>query len=1267
MAQNYFKHNKVEVFEIITPRFYLDDEVISSGISIKLEDQLVNTHLLLAKNISSIINVSATTNYSSINTLSGIYPFFIPQNKLTSITPFGFEDEILVPLGQNFGNFATSAAFKQYLSGTFLPNSRLNTPVSGLQPTASGTHEYLIDRLGWFYLLNFSATNYSPSSYVLDKLTELYYGKSLTLVDGIKGLETYLWYNYGACSVLQNLGLVPQTFLSGTTAYTSGTQQLNKLLTLTEVVYSDDYLNSDSTYIKDAFEDYVSSESILENYESKGPLFKFLKALSYLQHDIDNEIAKLETLYDIDKCPEEYLPYLAQLLGWHLFGYDTNRWRLQLKNAVRIYKAKGTKRSLQLALDSIFSESFMNLSGSILELHESYIPNLIYYSLATESDLFDSFDTWTPQLARSLGVNDYSTKSMDQNIRYAVDYIILDLVRRFPENFKLGNVTWNIEDPSFRFKYRDRIFQIPPFEEVNYYKDIEITSELLELLVDRVSCFGVSESFVDDLRDFISSYTLESEDYAHVDNRWLFFYLGLQTPPNYDSLLSQYENSKIDYLGLWSADSSHFNLDLFASSFTFDNRSLITSSTLALQEAVRAVNSFTPAHSIPDINLILNENDYADYDENECVQLNYNFIEYYPGSGTVPGFQSSGLNMSSLGRAFGRLSVDSFSDAVMSTSTAIANLPRNTIRRRSLKYVLPRESLYTRTGWNSPIVLQPSTTEYSLSNSGYLPLGYIPSAQAFVEIPQISSIPAIYTKCENLNSSSVYSGVSVSNTYPSRGLSAISSSGCTRYVLRDDTHRIFDLIYEISYEREKQMWADYLNTSAGWALYGSATLFLDVSTSLANSSFAISSFSQYEDFEFGRGIHKIYNSWVKNFGRHIINYNSLILNGGPNIFSHVYGPILVNSKFNTTGSAIEYKPDIVASSFEGGSSINYGNGSGVLSLNDSGYQTYVVSTGLCFGPEFRNTEIIKYVELLHTSGASQDNEFKYYLINNRNKSAGYSLFPIENALLKQKAVNGFPRIIYHLSSTSTILSPEHEFKLDVKYFAGQETGDSMGGGGIGVWIHTEPQNNLVWSWSRKGKWELMTITSSLSLGSINDYVHTHYQPLVEVPLEYVGGYAGQCYNKAAELASRITMENLTEELFSTLTINFNTLNHIIKIPQAYFKDFNQVHKTSQKYVIEIFKIAQNSSNDYVLFDEVNLIDKTLNAYAEEYTPEKLLHALHYMKEIANDKASRQVSVTSGTYGTSGGSRISYREHPVWGGGTYNPTYPTSPSSIYIQN
>jgi hypothetical protein len=1256
MVQNFYKHNNVKALEIITPKFYLQDEIDVSGLGIKLEDQLLNTHLTLANSFSSLFSVSATANVSSINTLSGITPYFIPQNKLSVITPFSFESNILVPLGLDFGNFATSTTFKSYLSGTFLPSIKVNQPTANFATTPSGSHEYLISNLGWFYFLNFSAVNYSPSSFVLDNLIRLYYGEQLNHSDAMKGITNFLWRNYSSSAVIRDLELIPASFVSGADTYTSGTQQLEKLLTLIDVVYTDQYLDFNNTYIQTAFENYLSTGIKLDTLESKGALYKLLKAISYLNYDIDNDISRLQTLFDIDKCPDDYLPYLADLIGWRLFGYDANRWRLQLKSAAEIYKAKGTKRSVQLALDSIFSENFFNLSASIKELHESYIPHLIYYSLATESPLLKSYSTWSRTLATSLGINDYSTTNFDTNIRYVVDYIIFEAARKFPDLFKLGNSRWPLFSSNFTFKYRNRVFFVPPFEEINYYKDLEVTSDLIDFIIDRLACFNISTSFLDQVRLFIRSFTVDSQEILHADNRWLMLYEGLQVPPNYNSLLSEYENSKIDYLGLWSADSSHYNLDLYASSFTFDNRSLITSSTLALQQGIEAVNSFAPAHSIPDTNLILSENDFAGYQENTCPSVEGEFEETYPGSGVMAGFYSSGVSMTSLNRVFGRGVVDQFSDAAMSSSSITGSLPRTSFRRRSLHNVLPKNYLYTRTGFNAPLPLYASTIEYSYSSLGYLPLGYIPSANEFVSIDNVSSIPDIYSKCETLNSSSIYSGLIISATFPSRGLDNLAFSACTRHTYKGETNEIFPVIYNVLYNREKQYWQDYLDTAAGWSALGAMSLYMDIPTSYANSSFAISSFTQYDDFEFGRGAHKIYNDWSKYFNRNQLTYRVLEPSAGNGLFNHIYGSIIPNSKFDLYGSAVTASPSLIASSYSEPSAISNISGSGVLSL--LGAYTYIVSSfGVNFGNEFRNKEILKNVEIVNTSGASQNNAFFIYKINRNAWSKSYSPYMVENPVIKQRAINGFPRIVYHLSALGSNLIPNHEFELSTRYLAGLETGTNYGGGGIGVWIHTEPENNMIWSWTPAGKWEKTDITSSLNLLQLRPYMHLDYTPVTPVPDSATSSYIGQCYNNANP--AKLTLENITLELFKEVNVNFNTKNQPIELPQEYFKNFGQVHRFNQKYVVEIFKIAENSPDSYVLFDDIDLMDTTLNTYAEEYTPEQLLISLNFMKDIANDRASRRASVTSGTYGTSGGSRINYREFPAWNGGTYGSIYTNS--------
>ncbi len=1238
----YFKSNKIQTLEIITPKLYVEQDISLSGLQIRLESQIINSHLLFANSVSSCLYIS------SVDSLSAIAPYFIKQNKLTYITPYDFETDILLPLGYTYGSFNTSTEFRSYLSATLLPSIKLNAPTAF-------SHDELIGELGWFYFLNTSAATYSPSSFVAEKLTDLYFGKTLELVDGIKGLENFLWRNYNTCSLFQNLGLIPDDYVSGTGIYTSGTQQLDKLLTLIDVVYSPLLIDTNDIAVKDAFDDYISTDILLTDVESKGPLYRFLKAISYGYQDIDDEVSQINSLYDLEKCPDRFLPYIAELIGWHLFGHDPNRWRLQLKNAVSIYKAKGTKASLQAAIDSIFTEGFLDLSGSINELYESYIPYLIYYGLATESPVLSGFDMWTVARANSFGITDYSNQNMDTNIRIVVDSILLDTVRRFPDYFKFKGQAWNLNDPNFIFNYRGRNYPIPPFEEFKYYKDVEPINDQIDFIADKIACFGVSASFIEPFREFIKSYTTSTDDLLHLDNRWLFFYSGLQLPPNHNKLLSQLDKKRYDYVGLWGGKSSHFNLNILASAFTYSKRSVDASSTLVLQEALRAINAFTPAHAIPDINFLLTDTDHANYDEEEGTILDYKQDDFSQTSGFLQGYGISGTNMSSLSAVFNRDAADNVLDSPFAV-TSVLLLPRNSQRRRSLHNLLPKYKLYSRTGFNMPIPqLLSSSLEDSLASSmGFLPLGLIPSAQQYISVSSVTAIPPIYSKCENLNSDSVYSGLIVSNTYPCRGTTYVASA---MYCRRGDTDPIFALIYKILYKREIEYWRDYLNTSAGYTQFVSQIKYYDLSTSLANSSFAISSFNQYEDFEFGTGIHKIYKDWVTYFNRQNINYGSLDLSGGKDIFSHTYGPLLYNGKLDQYGSGVTTSAALVASSFDSILKINANYGSGILTVSGgSSVGTYVVSgnstNNLNIRNEYRNSSILQAVEIVNTSGASLDNEFTMYEIHSNNIKAGYSNYLVNNPAIKLKAINGFPRLIYHFSSTSNILIPEHEFEGQIKYFPGFESGDKWGGAGIGVWIHTEPQNGKVWSWY-KDRWEMMETPSSLTVNDINKYFLKHYTQLQTVEGSSVSGFAGQCYNTQTGQSAKLTLENITSSVIKVFNFNFNTLNYNILIPGSYYNDYQQVHKLTQNYVVEVFKLPGPDTNSYILLDEVSIIDKTENDRAEEYTASQLLIALRYMKDIADNRASRQASVTSGTYYTSGGSRANYRIHPDWAGAVKN--------------
>jgi hypothetical protein len=123
-----------------------------------------------------------------------------------------------------------------------------------------------------------------------------------------------------------------------------------------------------------------------------------------------------------------------------------------------------------------------------------------------------------------------------------------------------------------------------------------------------------------------------------------------------------------------------------------------------------------------------------------------------------------GLTVTSVS-TFGRGDVDSISDSLLSSSATVAILPRRAFRRRDFKNILPKDGFYDRTGFNMPVAL----LDYNLNDNNFFPLGLVPSSLQYVPIPDYNNIPAIYNICETMDSTSIYSGVAVSNTYPVRG------------------------------------------------------------------------------------------------------------------------------------------------------------------------------------------------------------------------------------------------------------------------------------------------------------------------------------------------------------------------------------------------------------------------------------------------------------------------------------------------------------------
>ena len=716
--KKYFKPNYLEVLKIITPNVYWEDDIALSGTEIPEVDQVINSNILAAS-LNGVVNASslADVDYlNDINTLEGITKFFIKQNNLTWITPQAFENKILVPLGKSFSDFDNSSAFLNYVSGTLLPSIELADAdnLAGYGPeknlavdtnfafadSAGGTHQYLIDTLSWLYFFNtpdpatrFSNSEVRPVEYatsgeVAQLMAEkLWSGKVVGLEDCMKLLQRHLWSNYEYYSLF-NKEIIPEKYrASGTGEYTSGVQLRERLETLGSVIYSDHYFNDQDTTIEESFDDYLSINALRTGRESAGPFTRFMKGLSFSMADRSGEAEEVGTLVDIDQCPDEFLPYLADLIGWTLIGPDATRHRNQLRQAVAVYKAKGTKRSIQGMVDTVFGtpSAFNVTSGSLFELWESYVPNLMFYSLLTSSILTEKgVESFPKETADKLGLDVYS-QDLDTLCRIAIDRIMWELVNEFPNLFLFGGKPfprprfflstdpdqewkgpWILHtdgnyyageefdlaltpklqlkvDPNFIFFYRGREMPIPPWEEIKYYKNSALSPALIQAIKTKLSCFGVDSDYLDALIYYIETYTVGAqgarpapltpqsveppqEDIDFYTNSLLFFTTAEKSPPNYKQIIRgtrSIGNDLVKYIPFWNGKSSHFKIILTASSFDFTSLNLDASSKYAMANIGTLVDAVVPAHAIPDIALHVSsvEDVNINFSGTECPQI----------------------------------------------------------------------------------------------------------------------------------------------------------------------------------------------------------------------------------------------------------------------------------------------------------------------------------------------------------------------------------------------------------------------------------------------------------------------------------------------------------------------------------------------------------------------------------------------------------------------------------------------------------------------
>lgn len=1387
--KNFYKNNYVKATEILTPKVYLQEDVNLFGTTNDLFTDLINSHLNIANNFSSVININTYNNsiYSGIKSLSGVAQFFINKNNLTDIDLVDFEKKILIPLGYSVRDFTSSADFSNFLASGVIPKIRLNNPTFDFvgNGQVSSNHEYLINNLSWLYFLNTSGKgnlSYQPSSYVRDVITDkLFYARDvITTKDGIIGLTEYVWKNYQTCAAAWNsLQLLPTQFVSSVSStssiYTSGTQLLDKLKTLNAVLYSTDSSDLSDDRVEDAFNLFIDAGTKESRKNSAGPFYKFLRGISFAFADYQNKADELENLNDLLKCPDDYLPYLADIIGWRLFGNEPDRWRLQLANAINVYKAAGTKKSLQFALDSVFTKDVFSVSANIQELWESYVPHLMYYALATESSNFDSMDSWNPQKASILGINYYNPSSLDENVKMAVDTIIGQLIQEYPDNFRIGPYRFPIYDPRrtpfeilspnadpelcftnecdaltplqvkklFLFRYRGRPFPIPvpPFEEYSYYVKTEITSDMIDSIVDKLICFGVKQSFAFLVGDYIRANTIAATDDLRLGNSWLMFTASSQLAPNFSELIYDISNKKSEYLSLWNGKSSHYKLNLQSSSFNFAKRSLEVDSGEAIKILAEVADTFSPAHAVKDLNLFLSTIDNTSYAHTELPIVDL-VTPDYAGLGIVSSTAFQNVEISALplnlwkrntqtGRTLTRNELDSLTD-IARVSGTVSILPRSAFRRKNYKKLLNLATLYTYNGHNMPL-----TMDSVVNASGFLVLGLIPSSLQYVPVNDHVDIPPIYQYCENLNSRSIFSGLIVSSTFPCRGHVGLGSnakvyqegSAVDYYLDRSGPEPIINVINSIIEASAVFVASSYLDANKELLVADSnwKNNIQSYANTLINATSSVTSNDIYYDFKFGKGIHKLYKSYINDFSKHTLNKNLFDLNG-PHIFAHTFGSIHFNSDLDILGSATTSVTPVISTSEGNIYELVVGTSAFPVNGGGLGCTRTNAASSLTFNQDFElvNPHIISGVELIHPVSGSRNNSFavlKFEGYSNKYKTVPYML---DNTLIKLKSIRGVSRVKFDLKKyphssdyplSTNFLTPDHDFTLKVKYLGGNVADPQKVGQVVGVWIHTSLENDYVWSFVPNG---LGNKEFCYSHAGSNGWVMTKRSDLKQEyilnNLIFVDTYTNEeadsfvpATNKFKCIKFESNQNNpysiYSNENFKQLEIKFDTRNRTLEVPEEYYKNNGSVHKLSQNYFVEVF-VLPNSTNvdDFVLLDSINLVDNTLNDWSQylvsslrtawdilgntgldvnmdhpclEYkiplTKDQIYTIIRYFLRLQDNAygsplASRVAVDTSGYFGVSGGSRLDYRIMPNWNTIVYsagNSSYPIT--QLYLNN
>ena len=616
--QEHFRSNYIEVVERNVPEFYGEKEYQLYGEEKDLSYLVLNSLLNATFQASSYLPLP--DNFSAP---SSFFKYFNPESKSTRVSPDDFSRFVLKPLGKSISGFRNRQEFEDFLLASALPLTQLNnvdaTFAAGFsanvdpdKTTVALVEAELLNRLGWVYILNTSGTqaglSYDLSTVLYSSLSDsIYFGKEYTELDGVKDIFEYLWRNREDAGFLTDKiddflpypWNQPDSVLS-TNVNTSGDLALSSLHTNLKVWISPD--EDQASRFNDLLSDSLLG-IVQSRRETAGPFSKFLRALSYGIYDVDVLTRDIKDLLDIEECPEEFLEYLANYLGWEFLTDNKDTWRSQLRGAIYAYKAKGTRNSIEYVVGLFVPSSLFSISDSasgLQELYESYLPNLLYYMLKTESPLREKQDIipilngWADKLFSldqsysSITLN-YDPNNYDNTLRFLVDAILEYLHRKHNiitinrKDYRESDF-WIAQEATGKtpgYFHRGKLCTIPPWEDSRFYQEASIRDEYLTdisaLMVRKKEEFGmgISATVAEDFTNWVLSAIYPSGDPNLApgfgsNNAFKFFTANPELPINHLAVIERGELDATTVFDYWNSKSSEVHIKMLANDIDFE-------------------------------------------------------------------------------------------------------------------------------------------------------------------------------------------------------------------------------------------------------------------------------------------------------------------------------------------------------------------------------------------------------------------------------------------------------------------------------------------------------------------------------------------------------------------------------------------------------------------------------------------------------------------------------------------------------------------------